>query len=233
MKKLALIVGHDKKSQGAASHKVLNRSEYAYNREIAAIAQKYASKKCHVYVILRDYIGIEGAYEKAKGYGVDACIELHFNAYDGSVEGTEILYHDDRDKDPELEKRFAEQVLDKMYEVFDRGRSGKRGKKEPQTRNERGWYNVSRVQAFPCVLVEPFFGDNQDDAEKASKRKQVYAYGLIDAFMEVFEANAQAPKPELKYEPAESERYAVAKQPDIAETKPKKKRKGRRKNRKG
>jgi len=234
MKKLALIVGHDKKQQGATSHKNLKMSEYAYGREVAALAQRYAKGKCDVHVILRDYIGITGAYNRAKEIKPDACIELHFNAYDGSVQGTEILYHDDRDMDPELERRFGQKLLDNMYEIFDRGRRGKRGKKEPQTRDERGWYNVSRVQAFPCVLVEPFFGDNPEDAQMAKDKMDEYAHSLIDAFMACFEKNSEAKsKSEERRQEIMGQDSEVATDQNMTENKPKKKKRGSRRKRKG
>ena len=190
--RLALVVGHEKGRPGAGLHG--GGHEYQYNSKVAEKAKAFADEvlfdELEVFVVYRDGIGIGGAYEKVKDIDPDAVIELHFNAFNKRVIGTELLYHDDKDKDPSLERAFAEHVLDGLYRLFRPGVKGKdrrlRGAKD-LPKGHRGWYNVSRVLDFPSILVEPFFGDVASEAKLARELIDDYAKELCALTLEFFE----------------------------------------------
>jgi N-acetylmuramoyl-L-alanine amidase len=190
--RLALVVGHEKDRPGALLHG--GGHEYQYNSKVAQRAQAFAKEvlfdELEVFVVYRDGIGISGAYEKVADLDPDAVIELHFNAFNKRVVGTELLYHDDKDKEPQVERAFAEHVLSGLYQLF-RPNAPKeskvlRGAKD-LPRGHRGWYNVSRVLDFPSILVEPFFGDTPSDAKLARELLDDYAKELCALTLEFFE----------------------------------------------
>jgi N-acetylmuramoyl-L-alanine amidase len=190
--RLALIVGHEKARPGASLHG--GGSEYQYNMKVAQKAQAFAKEilfdELEVFVVYRDGQGIGGAYEEVKEIDPDVAIELHFNAFNKRVVGTELLYHDDKDKDPALERAFATFLLDGLYALFRPGvpKNDKRlrGAKDLPA-GHRGWYNVSRVMDFPSVLVEPFFGDTPSEAKLARELLDDYAKELCALTLEFFE----------------------------------------------
>jgi N-acetylmuramoyl-L-alanine amidase len=175
---LVLIVGHEKKAPGATFK--LGGSEYNYNGDVAEAAKRYAARKypnLNVHVIYRDGIGIGGATAKASKLKPDACIELHFNAFNGTATGTSTLTTVDA-----IDRKFAELVQTRLCEVFERhGRS--RGV-AVLSRSSRGGGNVYGLPGSANVLVEPFFGDNQTEAEMAVAKKENYSMALIDVMVE-------------------------------------------------
>jgi N-acetylmuramoyl-L-alanine amidase len=128
-------------------------------------------------IILRDGIGISGAYRVARELKCDAVIELHFNAFNGKASGTETLCTVN-DKD----KKFAKLVQVAMCKVFDRkpGNAGDRGVKVI-SRSDRGGGNVYGIEQAANCLVEPFFGDNYNEAKMALECFDSYAKCLLDA----------------------------------------------------
>lgn len=179
---LVLIVGHEKKAPGASF--ALGGSEYDYNTKVAALCEDYAKRTypgLNVKTVFRDGVGISGAYKAAKGLNPDACIELHFNAFNGKVAGTETLSTVE-DKD----KAFAKVVQKAMCEVFERGGDSRGVKVIPK--NARGGGNIYSLPGFANCLVEPFFGDNREEAQVALNKQKDYARALIDAAVEHFKA---------------------------------------------
>lgn len=175
---LVLIVGHEKKAPGADF--ALGGSEYQYNSDIAKRAKEYAARKypnLKVEIVFRDGVGISGAYRKAKALKADACIELHFNAFNGQAQGTETLCsveHEDR--------KFAEYVHNKICEVFER--AGKSRGVKALSRSARGGQSIYSMPGSANCLVEPFFGDNKAEAKMADERRIPYAVALLEGAVE-------------------------------------------------
>mgnify|MGYP001017083114 CR=1 FL=1 len=179
---LVLVVGHEKRAPGASF--ALGGSEYDYNTKVAALCEDYAKKSYPgmvVKTVFRDGVGISGAYATAKGLNPDACIELHFNAFNGKVAGTETLSTVE-DKD----KAFAKVIQKAMCKVF--GREGDSRGVKVIPKSARGGGNIYSLPGFANCLVEPFFGDNREEAEAALSKQQDYARALIDASAEHFKA---------------------------------------------
>lgn len=180
--KLCIIVGHESRAGGAAFVGEGYRDEYHYNSEVAKVIKEYGSRtSVDASIIPRDGIGIEGAYAKALALKPDAVIELHFNAYNGKVTGSETLCTPDA-----TDKAFAAIVQKRICGVFKReGMS--RGVK-PISRSTRGGRNVFAGQGVANCLVEPFFGDVDSECQLAIKYKTSYAEALVNAVREWFEA---------------------------------------------
>ena len=153
-KKIALVVGHDSKRQGAFGSSGI--SEYRFNSELIQ-AIRVQCQNLNIEVFYRD--------EKIKGYtkqmvdlhkrldeaNIDYAIELHFNgAGDSSIQGHEILYCSDKGK--QLAK-----VLD---EKFDKYLDNKDRDIKKVTKDDRGGGFVCRGKSV-CLIAEPFFSAHQ------------------------------------------------------------------------
>ncbi len=175
---LVLVVGHESRAPGADF--ALGHSEYQYNSDIAARAKIYAASRApnlRVEIIFRDGIGIGGAYRKAAALRPDACIELHFNAYNGTAKGSETLSSVSAD-----DKQFAGIIQKHICQVFERG-GPSRGVKV-LSRSGRGGQSLYSLPGSANCLVEPFFGDNMTEAKLADAKRGEYAAGLIDGVLE-------------------------------------------------
>lgn len=177
--KLGVIVGHTEKSSGACMPKELGGySEYEFNSGIAKIMKAYAEKKypsLEVEIIKRDLIGIVGAYKKARELLCDCVIELHFNGFNGKVEGTVTLCTPD-----DSDVAFAKTIHQAMCKLFVRMGNADRGVKAI-SKSTRGGVNVHQFPGGVNCLVEPVFGDNIKDAKLLLENKERYAWTLIDA----------------------------------------------------
>ena len=183
--RLALVIGHTKKQQGATGANPMSLSEYEYNSDLATLIKAFGEQHgCEVEIFRRDRVGIRGAYKQVSTWGPHATIELHFNAYNTRVTGTETLYSDSEDDQNVQEKQLAEIIQKNMCGVFHRQGRGDRGLKDrPRTKAERGWYNVNQATNYASILIEPFFGDNKRDATLAIRLKQELAESLICGFV--------------------------------------------------
>lgn len=171
---IGLIVGHTKKAPGASF--ALGGNEYDYNSDVARIAKAYCDvnfRNVKTHIIFRDGVGISGAYKKAEKLKCDVVIELHFNAFNRQVTGTETL-----STTHVGDKAFGLEIQKMMCKVFNR-QGLSRGLK-PISRSTRGGRNVYSFAGYNC-LVEPFFGDAPSEARLANEKKEEYAEGLIEA----------------------------------------------------
>jgi N-acetylmuramoyl-L-alanine amidase len=130
--------------------------------------------RVRVDTILRDEIGIAGAYQIAMQIGCDAVIELHFNAFDGKTSGTLTLCTiDDNDV------AFAQIVHKKLCEAFKR--DGQSLGVRCVSRVDRGAENLHSFPEGVNCLVEPFFGDEMKDALLGASSVEAYAQALVEA----------------------------------------------------
>jgi N-acetylmuramoyl-L-alanine amidase len=175
---LAVIVGHEAKSQGAVLC-TNGESEYKWNTKIANLMKGIASEQypqIDVRIVFRDNVGIAGAYKMANEvHQADLAIELHFNGFNGQVRGTSTLCTTSPN-----DMEFAHIVQREMCRVFKRDGKGDRGVKAI-ARNARGGGNVHSFPGGANCLVEPFFGDNLDEVNMAQNSKAAYAECLLQA----------------------------------------------------
>ena len=181
--KLAIVVGHSKKRQGAVAVNPINQSEYFWNDHLAEMIQSAASQsgvECSVFY--RDGVGISGAYAAVKAWRATTCIELHFNAAESPAKGTETLFGS-----PRVSESWADVVQQKMISVLERSTSENRGVKR-RLEGERGGRNVNQLHNIPSVLVEPFFGHVESEATLGLKQMNDYANALVEAHLSYLSA---------------------------------------------
>lgn len=168
--KLAVVVGHTQESPGAFGQAPVNQNEYFWNGDLADRMKRHAEgvPGLAVEVFFRDQGGISGAYRRAGEWGADACIELHFNSFEGNAKGTETIYVTDRSK------ALAQALQDAMVGALS---LRDRGIKPPQ--DGRGRQSLTQLDV-PSVIVEPFFGSNRADCERAVEKKDQLAATLVD-----------------------------------------------------
>lgn len=171
---LGIIVGHTKSAGGAGLHGT-SMNEYQYNSQVAELMKAECERLGTIIpkIIFRDGIGISGAYKLAEKAQCDCVVELHFNAFNGSVEGTETLCTMSSD-----DKEFAGMVHRGICRAF--GRVGNSRGVKPLSRSARGGGNIYAFPNGANCLVEPFFGDNASDAQKARSLQGTYSKALVE-----------------------------------------------------
>ena len=178
--KLAFIIGHSFKKRGAYSYP-LQSYEYSFWSNFVKWFEVIDLQGVEVKSFYRDGVGINGAYKNAVEWGASAIIELHFNSFNGNVQGCEVLYNNKKDKADVREKAFAAQLLYRVNEVLG---NNYRGSKLRTSKGERGFMNVSQTMKIPSVIIEPFFGDHDWDANNARNKSEALAESMVAAFKE-------------------------------------------------
>lgn len=170
----AIVVGHTARAPGAASVPPVGQNEYFWNTDLAnKINAACTARNVESKIFFRDGIGIGGAYAQVNAWGATCVAELHFNAFNGSAHGTETLYDNDRNAGS---KNWAQKLQDAQLAALD---LRNRGLKEIDS-GGRGFGSVSALD-IPSALIEPFFGDNANDAAVAEANKDTLANAIADA----------------------------------------------------
>ena len=180
-KTVCLIVPHSKKKKGAYS-KELGHHEYTYINDfyekslVPALMKRYIQAK----VIKRDGLGIVGAYREALKYRPCMIMEWHFNAFNGKARGFEILFKED----------LAHEVLlaqNMLYCLLGALGTKKRGLRR-KLKGERGFVNVSQTSKIPSLLLEPFFGDNSEDALNFHEKREILSNDVAEIIEEYIQS---------------------------------------------
>ncbi len=175
MPKLAIVVGHRENAPGATAVSPISSSEYQWNGDLAEIMAAHAASVpgAEVSIFLRDEGGVAGAYRRAKEWGADGAIELHFNSAGPSATGSETLYL------TPPSRPFADAVQDATISALG---LRDRGIKTPnEASGGRGTQNLSQMGARPSILTEPFFGSNASDCQAAQDNKSELAKSQLEA----------------------------------------------------
>ena len=186
--RLAIVIGHSKKSPGAFAAAPLRLSEYDYNTLVAQeIYRNAMGRGVHTKIFTRDGSSIKDVYQQVEDwaaktiYGKTVAVELHFNAANKKAKGTETLF----DMEPLESIEFARCVQQAMCLVFKRKGKEDRGLKKITEDTERGYPNLNYCR-IPSVIVEPAFGDNPDEAKLLSELQLDYAKSIVDATIQYF-----------------------------------------------
>ena len=168
--KVALIIGHNKRSKGAYSQIV--GSEYDYwkgiaekiKTEIPELVDVYERKPNKFYVPEMNEV-----LEELNKNDYKSCIELHFNSSTNSqANGCECLVYYKNNKAKELATNF----MARLQNIFGSKIRGNHGIIEIQDSKVRGGYGICNSKDT-YILVEPFFGSNPDESLKFSVEKDV------------------------------------------------------------
>jgi N-acetylmuramoyl-L-alanine amidase len=162
--KLAIVVGHTSTAPGAYAKAPIDSHEFPYNSVIAQKMEELAdSYDINCTVIFRQKglsykQQIQKAYKEVDTFGSDLSVELHFNsAENSSAKGTETL-----SSGTTRSLEFARAAQDEVHELVNRSDRGVKIRKK----SERGGLSLHSGQA-PAILVEPFFGSNKKDCQRA------------------------------------------------------------------
>lgn len=167
--KLAIVVGHNERGQGAVRADT-NESEYRYNNQIAELMRGMAAEyEIDAKVFNRKPAGgysreIRTVYGEADTWGADATIELHFNAASAAATGTETL-----SSGTSGSMTLAKEVQEEMLGAL--GLRNRGIKVRNRKNRQRGYLSLVTGKA-PAILVEPFFNENPNDLSKTKTDKQ-------------------------------------------------------------
>lgn len=177
MKTAAIIIGHSKTDSGALSP-TSDWTEYKYNSILAELIASELSKVGSVkpLIVHRDTYGHLPA--KVNATRADVALELHCNAFNTQVSGTEMLYWHTSSKG----KALAEALQKAAYESLALPNRGVK----PINSNARGGFLLKKT-TMPCVIVESFFIDNDNDIEQGLQWQSVLATAYANAIEDYLE----------------------------------------------
>lgn len=174
MKRVALVVGHSSRRKGAQNPNTKN-TEYEYNKElIAEIQQKIAHEVDYDYPFetrifyRKDSIG--ELIDRINKYDPVLAIEFHANSFNEKVSGCELVrpYEDDN---MAAEGKVLTALISELLNNRDRGIKRIRP-------DERGGHYLYGVNAKYEFILEPFFIDNDQDLESATKNITALITGI-------------------------------------------------------
>lgn len=167
--KVALIIGHNARSKGAYSP--ILGSEYDYWKRIAHQVQYNLPDLVDVYERLpnKSYVNeMQKVLQEVNKHDYKYCLELHFNAASEKANGCECLVYWKNEQAKEL----ATQFMARLQTIFNSKIRGQHGLIEVKNSNSRGAYGICNSKDT-YILLEPFFGSNQEEALKFSVEHEV------------------------------------------------------------
>lgn len=177
--KLAIIIGHSDKRKGASMVRPFQFvQEYEYNTILAAQMLVHCHrKKIDAKVFTRDRQGLIGAHRAIDDWRPNCIVELHFNSFmTEEARGCEVLHLSDSEAGKDLAQRILAWLETIIPESLIRGQ-------KPVSRGGRGYKNLT-LSRLPTVIVEPFFGSNQEDCELGLEMMSEMAEAVVDGCAE-------------------------------------------------
>jgi len=159
MKRCALVIGHRADRPGACN-KTYNICEFEFNSKLVNNIMASFADPIEpnvnielIKVLRRTYKELPNDINKLNP---DFIVSFHCNAFNGKTSGTETLYYYKSEKSRKAAEIFQKNLV-KALNLPDRGIKGK-------GEEDRGGYLLKNTNA-PCVLIEPFFIDNDKEFE--------------------------------------------------------------------
>ena len=183
MNKLAVVIGHNSREQGAVGQfgPLKRVSEYRYNTDVAKEMERLGYeygldiKTFRRHAPYPYWKEIDVAYGEADKWGANCSVELHFNGSSSSRARYTITLSSGTRQSLAL----SERLQDAMVHVF--GRTASQDKGIITRTRGRGSRSLVAGKA-PAALVEPFFGSNKKDCELAMDvGHEAYARALLQA----------------------------------------------------
>ena len=178
--KIALIVGHNSKSQGKAKN---GTTEYKFNKQLANELVEEA-KHNHIYILLKVFEReplssysdqMRRVHKQIDSWGANISVELHFNAFSKpTAKGHEVLYYS--------KSKGGRVVAGAMDAAFDKYLQNKDRNRKPLKIGENGAYGL-KVGKAKSILVEPFFASEIQRFMPGGDQRE----NLINAFLSFFE----------------------------------------------
>lgn len=173
--KIAFVIGHTEKKKGAYSP-FLKISEWDFYNEVVAHIKSDITVFVHDKNIkgYRNRVRVTAA--KINKGDFDLVIEGHFNSVeDRTANGVETLYYFNSKKGKQYAQHFSELINEATGITL---RSN--GLRALINKNDRGHASVYYPKP-PAILIEPFFGSNEDDCKRIEGAKHLAC--LIDNFI--------------------------------------------------
>jgi N-acetylmuramoyl-L-alanine amidase len=181
--RVAVVVGHNSRAQGASGLPPISMSEYVFNTKVAAEMKEEA---WHYNIVAETFFRPAGkpyvteiaeAYAAVSSWRPDCAIELHFNSNGPSASRSEVLCRPNDSGTHAL----AENVLGSTVDLLGLPNGGVK----IRNRGERGAASLFALPHVPTILVEPFFGSNRGDCTKVASVGQealalAYLRGIRD-----------------------------------------------------
>ena len=167
--KVCLVIGHKESSSGACNESGL--CEFQYNEHIVhrIAAELKENNKISLQIVYRK--SYKKLPKKVNSLKPDLVISFHCNAYNTQVSGSEVLYYHASKKS----KKHAQAMLSHIADVLKLPERGI----NPVDEEAKGGYLLKNTNA-PCILIEPFFIDNNSDLNRAVAKENE----LIDAYVD-------------------------------------------------
>ena len=172
-KRVALVVGHTEKSPGACNQQS-DVCEFDFNKQLVTRVSAIINTKCEI--VYRDRY--RDLPEKINKLNPDFVICFHCNAYNRKSSGTEILFYHKSKKGKKMAFIFQNNIV-KALGLKDRGIKGK-------SSEQRGGFVLKETKA-PCILLEPFFIDNDDDYRTVINKYTGLVGACADSIYEIIE----------------------------------------------
>lgn len=173
--KVALVVGHKESSPGACNS-TCNVCEFGFNDRLVQKIDCLLDERCETEIVYRDTY--KALPDKVNELNPDFVICFHANAFNTKVSGAETLYYYKSKKGKRIAEIFQERLVD-VLGLHDRGI-------KPKSSEQRGGYMLKCTNA-PCVILEPFFIDNDIECKRMDKDWKKLATVCRDSVYEVIE----------------------------------------------
>jgi len=169
---IALVVGHTEDKKGA-KNKSFGVYEYNINNKLAKDIKKILSDKVDIVYRLNGYKNLPSDISKIDPKFI---LSLHSNAFNTKASGSETLYYH-KSKTGKMIAQVFQNLIVKSLGLKDRGIKSK-------TAEDRGGYLLKYTQA-PCIIMEPYFIDNDDDFTTYLCKYKNYVENISNTIEEV------------------------------------------------
>lgn len=187
--RVAVIVGHSKEKQGAFNERS-GVTEFEFNSDLAKeLEASLIMRQSNVNSVIVYRDELKTLPEKINKQFPDLVISLHCNAFDGKTSGCETLYYHESVEG----KRAAKIFQERMVAVLDNRDRGILERDE----EDRGGYILKYTNA-PCLILEPFFIDKDEELDNAYDRFKKLADAIAAGIEEFFKPIAEAKKDQIK-----------------------------------
>jgi N-acetylmuramoyl-L-alanine amidase len=197
---VALVVGHKQTKPGAVNN-LTGITEYQFNCKVVddiinimrnlniiqdSIPLKFESitkftttinnNRINVYPVMRDGIRYSQLPERINKTKPDFIISFHANAYNKRASGSEVLYY----HTSKTGMKIATILNERINTVLG---LGDRGVKKIYDDN-RGALVLRETNA-PCVLIEPFFIDNDDNLKVVIDNYSIFIEAIVNSIITI------------------------------------------------
>ena len=174
-KRIVFVIGHKVKSPGACNI-TNNICEFEFNKKLVNEIKATIDDHCEIKIVYRDRY--KDLPDKINVLNPDFVICFHCNAYNRKSFGVETLFYYKSKKGKKMATIFQDNIV-KALDLKDRGIKGK-------SSEEKGGY-VLRYTEAPCILLELFFIDNDDDYRVVINNYTGLVGACADSIFEIME----------------------------------------------